>query len=84
MLKLDTPTNTNKELTIYSYFNNAWIPLPTLIAYLNQGKSWVYDKIAANEFPAPKKFGRSSRWSVKDIIQWEIDNGYRDPEDKPC
>lgn len=49
------------------------------------GKSWVYDSIKSKTFPAPKKLGCMSRWSLNDLLQWEIDNGLKkqEPEGKP-
>ncbi|WP_263322413.1 AlpA family phage regulatory protein [Endozoicomonas sp. Mp262] len=39
------------------------------------GKSWIYQSIKEKIFPAPRKFGSNSRWSIQDLIQWEKDNG---------
>ncbi len=50
------------------------------------GKTWVYDSIKSQTFPAPKKLGYMSRWSSNDLLQWEIDNGLREqePEAEAC
>ena len=44
------------------------------------GKSWIYDRINDYSFPKSKKFGYMSRWSIEDLLRWEIDNGWRDQE----
>lgn len=31
----------------------------------------VYGRIKAGEFPAPLKFGKSSRWRLSELLAWE-------------
>lgn len=57
-----------------------YISLSKVCTRYDVGTTWVYDKISKGEFPAPKKFGYMSRWSSQDLLQWEIDNGWRDQE----
>lgn len=33
-------------------------------------RAYVYKEISAGNFPAPIKFGKSSRWSVDAIDEW--------------
>lgn len=76
--------NHQEQINSQVCFLYSWMKLSQVQAHLNKGKTWIYEEINAGRFPAPKKFGRSSRWSAKEIIQWEIDNGYREAEDMPC
>ena len=46
------------------------------------GKTWIYNNIRAGVFPAPKKIGGASRWAVKDLLKWEVDNQLADPEEE--
>ncbi len=84
MQQPNTPVNNQEQITFLLAFINSWHKLNIVCSRYGHGKSWVYSEIEAGRFPPPKKFGRSSRWYGKDLIQWEIDNGYRDAEDMPC
>lgn len=33
-------------------------------------KKWIYEAIQKGRFPAPIKFGTSSRWRLSDIKKW--------------
>ena len=63
-----------------------YLKLSEVCARYGVGKTWVYDSIKNQTFPAPKKLGYMSRWSSSDLLQWEIDNGLREqaPEAEPC
>lgn len=49
-------------------------------------EQWVYDRIALNEFPAPKKFGKLARWSIDELLAWEVEHGWRleEPIQETC
>lgn len=59
---------------------NIYLKLSKVCNRYNTGKSWVYDRIKEGRFPPPKKFGCMARWSLDDLLQWELDNGWRDQE----
>lgn len=46
------------------------IKLPEVCRQVGFGKSTIYGLIAADEFPAPTKLGRYSRWSQQEIQTW--------------
>ena len=60
--------------------NTCYLKLSEVCHRYSVGKSWVYDQINDGNFPKSKKFGYMSRWSIDDLLQWEIDNGWRDQE----
>lgn len=58
--------------------NTHYLKLSEVCHRYSTGKSWVYDRINEDRFPPPKKFGCMARWSMGDLLQWELDNGWRD------
>ena len=44
--------------------------LPTVMAKVGMGRSWIYREIAAGQFPAPVKIGRASGWDAGAIEVW--------------
>lgn len=84
MQQPNTPITKQEQIDYLLAFMNSYHKSNTVRFRYEIGNSWLYSEIAAGRFPPPKKFGRSSRWYGKDLIQWEIDNGYRDAEYMPC
>lgn len=59
---------------------NFYLKLSEIRALYGVGSTWVYDKIKEGTFPEPKKFGYMSRWAARDLLKWEMDNGWIDGE----
>lgn len=47
------------------------------------GKTWIYAAVKDGRFPAPKRFGNNSRWSLKDLLKWEAENDLDDTLPSP-
>lgn len=46
------------------------IKIEEVIGQVGMGKTKIYDMIQFEEFPAPIKLGRYSRWSQIEIQEW--------------
>ncbi|WP_437881068.1 helix-turn-helix transcriptional regulator [Pseudomonas sp. LRF_L74] len=46
------------------------IKLDEVMQQIGVGKTKVYDMIQLEEFPAPIKLGRYSRWSLIEVQDW--------------
>lgn len=57
-----------------------YLKIGDVCARYSVGKSWIYDRINDGSFPKSRKFGYMSRWSMDDLLKWEINNGWRDQE----
>ena len=57
-----------------------YLRLSEVCSLYGVGSTWVYEKIKEGKFPKPRKFGAVSRWAAVDLLQWEVDNGWRDQE----
>lgn len=44
--------------------------LPSVMARIGMGRSWIYREVAAGRFPQPIKIGRSTVWDATEIDRW--------------
>lgn len=44
--------------------------LPSVMARIGMGRSWIYREVAAGRFPQPIKIGRSTVWDSAEIDRW--------------
>lgn len=49
---------------------NQLITIKEVSKIIGFNADWIYKRIARNEFPAPIKIGRSSRWNRDEINKW--------------
>lgn len=48
-----------------------YLDLKSVMERFKVSASSVYTWISCGQFPAPKKFGRSSRWKLSELEAWE-------------
>jgi prophage regulatory protein len=48
-----------------------FLPRPLVLDISGLSKTILYERIAAGHFPAPVKLGRSSRWLLSEITEWQ-------------
>lgn len=57
-----------------------YVKAKRICARYDVSEQWIYDQIALDKFPAPKRFGKLSRWSMNELLAWEIRNGWKPEE----
>lgn len=54
------------------------IKIEEVMQQIGMGRTKLYDMIQLEEFPAPIKLGRYSRWSLLEVQDWiEVQKGNR-------
>ncbi|MCA1223562.1 helix-turn-helix transcriptional regulator [Streptomyces sp. 8L] len=52
-------------------------------AHLGINRQSLYNLAKQEDFPAPKKIGRTSLWPVRELDQWRERHPKRDRRDRP-
>ena len=76
---------TMNENVVMEQIDERFLTLKEVRARYGVSHGTIYGRIKAGEFPPPLKFGKSSRWRLSELADWErsLPRGGGAPRDLP-
>lgn len=67
----EVPKMAMVENVVMEQIDECYLTLKEVLARYKIARGTVYNNVRNGKFPAPLKFGKSSRWRLSELLSWE-------------